>query len=199
MTEKKQNKKTLLIALLALLVIATGAFIGTLAKYITAGTVADDAVVATFGLNIPNTIQLFSDSYTNVEADTDDKKIIAPGTSGQYNFEVTGTSEAAYTVSANVTVTYSEDWGDYKPLQFSINGTTWTNLEDFKENLSTALESKVLAPNETYANAQTIYWRWPFYTSPENDIKDTEMGSAAAAGTAPKVSVNIAVTAAQVD
>ena len=199
MTKKQTNKKSILIVLLILSVVASGALIGTLAKYVTSGTVADDAVVAKFGLDVPNTIDLFSDSYTNVEADEDGKKIIAPGTTGQYKFEVTGTSEVAYKVSANITVTYSEEWNGHAPLEFSINGTDWTNLADFKENLGIALASETMAPGEEYANTQTIYWKWPFHVSDEEDIRDTEMGAAAATGTAPKVTVSIEVTAAQID
>ena len=199
MIEKQKKMKTMLIPLLLLSVIATSALIGTLGKYVTSSTVSDTAVVAKFGLNIPNTINLFSDSYTNVSADTDGKKIIAPGTSGKYDFKITGTSEVAYKVGADVTVTYSEDWGAYKPLEFSINGEDWTNLEEFKEDLATELESEILQPNDAYTNEQTIYWRWPFYVSPEDDAKDTVVGLAAAAGTAPKVTLNIEVTATQID
>ena len=193
-----KNKRTLLILLLFLCVVGTSAFIGTLAKYLTSSTVSDEAVVAKFGLNIPNTISLFSDSYDNVEADTPDKKIIAPGTSGQYNFVVTGTSEVDYKVSATVEVNYSEEWDGYHPLEFSLNGTTWMGLADFKADLATALESNVLKANVEYTNGQTIYWRWPFYVSEENDIKDTQMGVAAATETAPGVTININAIAAQI-
>jgi len=199
MAEKQKNIKKVIVALLICSVMATGAFIGTLAKYVTSGTVSDDAAVAKFGLEIPNTIDLFSDSYTNVEAEVDGEKIIAPGTTGQYTFEVTGTSEVAYKVSASVTVMYSEEWDGYEPLEFSINGTDWTNLADFKISLSNALATETMAPGEEYAKTQTIYWRWPFYISSENDIKDTEMGVAAATETAPKVTMSIEVTAAQID
>jgi len=199
MTEKRKSKKFMLIVLLALFVVVASALIGTLAKYMTSSTISDDAVAAKFGLNIPNTVDLFSDSYTNVLADTSGKKIVAPGTSGQYKFELTGTSEVSYKVSANITVAYSEEWNEYEPLEFSVNGTTWTNLEQFKTNLSSALESKTLLPNETYSNAQTIHWRWPFHTSTENDAKDTQMGITAAEGTAPEVTVSIEVIAAQAE
>jgi len=199
MTKKRNNRNRALFVLLLLSVVATSAFIGTLAKYVTLREVSDDAVVAKFRLDVPNTINLFSDSYTNVKADVDGKKIIAPGTTGQYRFEVTGTSEVAYQVSANIIVTYSEGWNGYAPLEFSINGTNWTDLTDFKENLSNALASETMAPGEGYANTQTIYWKWPFYVSDEEDIRDTEMGVAAATGTAPKVTVSIEVTATQID
>jgi hypothetical protein len=198
MTEKQNKRKAALIALLALSVIVTSTLIGTLAKYATSRTVSDNASAAKFGLNIPNTINLFADSYTNVESATPGKKVIAPGTFGQYDFSITGSSEVAYAVSANVTVTYSEEWGEYNPLEFSINGTTWTDLDQFKTDLSAALQSQILDPDEPYTNMQTIYWRWPFHTSAANDIKDTEMGVAAATGTAPKVTINIEATAAQV-
>ena len=199
MTKRQKSRKKVLIMLLILSVVATSAFIGTLAKYMTSGTVSDEAVVAKFGLNVPGTIDLFSDSYTNVKADTDGKKIIAPGTTGQYTFVVTGTSEVAYKVSADITVTYSEEWNGYAPLEFSVNGTSWTNLTDFKENLGNALASETIAPGEEYKSTQTIYWRWPFYVSDEKDISDTEMGVSAATETAPKVTVSIEVTAAQID
>ena len=199
MTKKQKNREKALVALLILAVLATGAFIGTLAKYVTSGTVSDDAVVAKFGLNVPNVIDLFSDSYTNVEADMDGKKIIAPGTTGQYTFVVTGTSEVAYKVSADITVTYSEEWNDYAPLKFSVNGTDWTDLTEFKVNLSNALASETMAPGEEYTSTKTIYWEWPFYVSDEKDKSDTEMGVAAATETAPKVTVSIEVTATQID
>jgi len=194
----KKSKKGLLVLLLIFMVVVSSVFIGSLARFLTTTEVSEEAVVAKFGLNIPNTIDLFHDSYTNVAADTEDKKIIAPGTSGEYTFEVTGTSEVAYSVSADVSVTYSSEWGDYKPLEFSLDGETWTDLENFKTDLSLALKSNVLTPNSAYTNAQTIYWRWPFSTSTENDIKDTAMGSAAATASAPKVTVVIKATAAQV-
>ena len=197
-TKKRKNKKLVLLVLLLLLVAVTGAFIQTLAKYVIVENVEDGAVVAEFGLNIPNTIDLFSDSYTNVEADAEGKKIIAPGTSGQYVFSVTGTSEVAYQISADVTVAYSDEWNGYAPLQFSIDNETWTTLTLFEENLAAALATNVMAPNAIYSNAQIIYWRWPFYVSSENDIRDTEMGAAAAAGNIPSVTVSIEVTAQQV-
>ena len=186
-------------AILILAIAITGTLIGTLARYVTSGEVGDDADAAKFGLNIPTTIDLFSDSYTNVKADVDGKKIIAPGTTGQYKFEVTGTSEVAYRVSANISVEYSEAWSEYAPLEFSLNGNDWFKLEPFKLLLSSALESEVMAPNTPYASTQTFYWKWPFHVSDENDIRDTEMGAIAATGVAPSVTVTIEVIAAQVD
>ena len=197
--EKKRKKAAVFIALLVLLVIMTGAFIWTLAKYVTSETVSDDTNAAKFGLNISEEINLFSDSYTNVQADTEGKKIIAPGTSGQYKFEVTGTSEVAYKVSANISVVYSAAWDGYEPLRFSINGDVWTEFIPFCENLSNALESDVIQPNSPYSNTQTIYWKWPFFVSPENDIKDTNIGFLAADGADLTVTVSIEVIASQVD
>ena len=197
--DKKKNRRSLLIVLLVLLVAVTSIFIGTLARYITSGEVSDDAVVAKFGFNTPATINLFSDSYTNVEADTEGKKVIAPGTEGQYQFNVTGTSEVAYQVSAEVAVEYSDEWAGYAPLQFSLNGNDWADFEAFQTNLSEAIASAVIQPNTPYASEQTIYWQWPFEVSQSGDTSDTAMGSLAASGTAPQVTVTIEVTAVQVD
>ena len=199
-SKKKNNRKLAVVAaILVFLVALTSVFIGTLAKYITSSTGSDSAVVAEFGLNVPNTVNLFSDSYTNVKANADGKKIIAPGTDGNYQFNVTGKSEVAYTVSADVSVTYSEEWDEYEPLEFSIDGENWTDLAQFETNLSTALASDILAPNATYESNQKIYWRSPFSVSSENDVKDTGMGSDAASGTAADVSIELKVTATQVD
>lgn len=198
MNDKKKDRNILLIALLVLLVVTTGAFIGTLARYVTSKTASDSAKVAKFGLNLPATLNLFSDSYSNVKADADGKKIIAPGTSGSYSFNVGGTSEVAYKVSANVTATYSDAWDGYEPLEFSLDGLTWTDLAEFKTNLSAALASETISPNTAYSSNQTIHWRWPFHVSTENDIKDTNVGMAAAEGAALNVTIRMEMTAAQV-
>ena len=199
MTTTKDNRKLMIIAILLLTVAMTGTLLGSLAKYVTSVTNSDGAAAAKFGLDMPTTIHLFSDSYTNVQADTDGKKIIAPGTSGQYKFVVTGTSEVAYSVAAGVSVVYSEAWDDYAPLKFSLDGSSWEDLEDFEDTLSTALASETIAPNQSYTGEQTIHWHWPFYASAENDIKDTTAGKSAAAGEDLDVTVTLAVTATQVD
>ena len=199
MKKKKKQGNGLLFIIAFLFLAAMIAFVGTFASYITSRTVSDGAEVAKFGLNIPAAIQLFSDSYTNVQADADGKKIIAPGTDGQYTFKVSGTAEVAYTVSADVSLVYSAEWGEYRPLEFSIDGTVWTDFEQFGEDLSEALARVVMPANAVYDDSQTIYWRWPFSVSSGNDVKDTEIGALAAAGTAANVTVTIEVTAAQVD
>ena len=199
MQQKRNRKKIILIALLVILAVMSSTFVWTLARYITSQTASDSAAVAKFGLGIPGTINLFSDSYTNVKADENGKKIIAPGTSGEYTFQVTGTSEVAYKVSAAATVTYSDEWGSYHPLKFSLNGTNWLNLSEFQEALSTALASEIMAPNTPYTSEQTIHWSWPFEGAEGDDAKDTAMGVAAAEGNAPTVEVEIEVVAAQLD
>ena len=196
--EKRRNKKGLIL-LWALLAVVTCAFIGTLAKYTLSGDVSDDAAAAKFGLNIPTGIELFSSAYDNVGADIDGKKIIAPGTSGQSAFSVTGTSEVAYKVGADVAVVYSEEWDGYAPLLFSLDGEVWMDLAAFQQKLSTELASEVMEPNTAYESAQIIHWQWPFDVSSANDIKDTAMGVKAADGTVPEVTVNITVTATQID
>jgi len=202
MQEKKRILKPGLALVLVLLVAITGSMIGTLARYVTSETVSDEAVVARFGLGLPTTIDLFSDSYTHVEADAADKKVVAPGTTGQYAFEVTGTSEVTYSVSAGIEVEYSEHWDGYAPLEFSLKGGSegWLDVEAFQTALSEALAAEVLAPNTPYSGAQTLYWRWPYFTTEDNDLKDTALGQlAAAGGEVPSVTVSITVTATQID
>ena len=204
MTDKSIRRKSIIVSLLLILVVASAAFIITLARYGTSSTVSDEANVAKFGLNIPNTISLFSDSY-NEEAilSGDGSNIIAPGATGTYDFEVTGTSEVAYKVDAVVSLTYSDQWDDYTPLLFSIDGENWTSFEVFQTNLKDALGSETLAPGESYTGTQSLHWKWPFSTNSENDIKDTALGVAAAAAENPEdmpsVTVAIEMTAVQVE
>ena len=199
MFKKRNRKKSAFIALLVILAVMSSTFVWTLARYVTSQTATDSAAVAKFGLGIPSTINLFSDSYTNVKADEDGKKIIAPGTSGEYQFQVTGTSEVAYKVEAEVKVTYSAGWGSYQPLRFSLNNTDWMEVGAFQTSLSNVLASEPMAPNTAYASTQKIYWSWPFEGAEGDDAKDTAMGVAAAGGNAPTVEVEIEVIAAQID
>ena len=208
MTKEKKKKKNMIpiIAVLVFLVAVSSAFIGTLAKFVMTEALSDNAVVAEFGLGMPERIDLFSVSYLDpkIEANGEGKKIIAPGASGSYAFSVSGTAEVEYVVRAEVEVAYSENWDGYEPLEYSLDGEDWTNLEDFQADLSTALESEVIAPNAIYSGEQTIYWRWPFTVDGEDvkihNEKDTEMGIAAvgAGEAAPKVTISIELTAEQV-
>ena len=196
MQVKVRKKKPTLIFILALLVAITGSLIGTLARYITSEDVSDTAEVARFALGIPTTIDLFSDTYTHVEADTTGKKVVAPGTQGHYAFEVTGTSEVTYSVSAAIAVEYSEHWDDYAPLEFSLDDEIWMGVEAFQTALSSALAAEILEPNTPYNGEQTIHWRWPYFTDEESDLKDTAL---ATGDEVPTVTVTITVTATQID
>ena len=197
---KSNTKKRSLVMFLLVLCLAIGvALVGTLARYMTSRTVSDEGRAAKFGLNIPNTFDLFKETYTNVDSDTDGQKVIAPGTQGKYDFVVSGTSEVTYKVEASATIEYAEVWGDYEPLKFSLDGNVWMSLTELNAALATALNSEVMQPNSVYSGAQTIYWQWPFHVSPEYDIKDTAIGAAAAAGQSPTVTMTLTVLAAQVD
>ena len=199
MQEKQKRKKWILVAVVVTFVIMTSAFIWTLARYVISTTASDEANVATFGLNISNKIDLFSESYTNAATNTEGKKIIAPGTSGSSKFTINGTSEVAYKVSAEVSITYSDEWENYKPLEFSLDGVNWKAMEAFQTELSGALAQEDMAPNTAYTSTQEIYWNWPYFVSTENDAKDTAMGAKAAGENPPKVMAEIKVTATQID
>ena len=198
-TKKKLRNRFFIVVILILLVAITSIFTGTLSKYIMTDEVSDEGAVAKFGLNLPNSINLFKDSYTNVSADETGKKIIAPGTEGFYAFNVEGSSEVAYVVSADISVTYSDEWEGYTPLLFSIDGDDWTSLEDFETNLSELLASTTIEPNAIYASTAKIYWQWPFTTTQENDKKDTKLGNLATTANVPTVTVDLVITAEQVD
>lgn len=197
-SKRKNRRIILIISLLLLMVAMTSVFLGTLSKYITSGDSSDEADVAKFGFSIPTSIELFANKYDNVESENGEN-IIAPGTTGSYTFNVSGTSEVAYEVKADIDVEYSIGWSEYTPLEFSIDNQNWTNFEQFETNLATALETNVMAPNTAYSSTNTIYWRWPFHISEDFDRKDTAVGRLASEGNAPTVTVNMTVTAVQVD
>ena len=83
------------------------------------------------------------------------------------------------------------------PIEFSTDGTTWTNSITAPAEKSLA----VGAPEDTI----TVQWRWAFngtdstnYQTTQNDVTDTTLGTAAQ--TAPaKITVTTTLTATQVN
>ena len=204
---KKENKLVkftmfvLLITIIAIVLVA-----GTYAKYTSKVSGESTATVAKWSIKVNNnelaaenstvTFNLFETindtGNTAQETDVEDG-LIAPGTAGSFNLKVKNESE--------VTAKYSIDFvlknTSNIPIEFSTDGTTWTNS-------ITALAEKTLAvgaPEDT----MTVQWRWAFngtdstnYQATQNDVTDTTLGIAAQ--TAPaKVIVTTTLTATQVD
>ena len=162
-------------------------------------------------LTATSTITVNSDNSGDIQ------DLVAPGTQGKMvDIEVTGTPEVAVEITYDATVTLS-GWavpGDdyYCPLVLTINGTdykldTYASAADAKTQIEGIIEGykQNYAPNidlsTKAAENLTISWSWPYYTSGDNDIKDTALGDAAAlnVANASTIAIEVTCTVTQVD
>ena len=201
----KKNKTMRLAAILLVCVLLTTSVIsGTFAKYISTATGSSTARVAKWDitvedkkLNVDNTditFNLFDYTDANVDVNglNDDAKVIAPGTSGSFKFDLTNNSE----VNAKYTIAFTEENNNNIPLQYSVNGTEWK--DSIAELGMTSLTDQAI--NMGASDSQTIYWRWVFEGTAgghqgQNDGTDTYLGI----GGNATVTIKASVTVTQVD
>lgn len=138
-TEKKDNRKSVLLIALLLLLVAIIGFGGyTLSKYITSKSTDSTARVAKWGFTVDaDNSKLFGDQYKwkdnasgsttdgtgtlTVKADTAGTNLVAPGTSGSMTFSVKGKAE----VLAKVEMKVAEGYQDIA-LKLTKDGTDYT-------------------------------------------------------------------------
>lgn len=191
------KKKIAMLAVLVMAVIASAYSVsGTYAKYITTKTVSDSARVAKWQIGELTTMDLFKESYlSDAVKSSDGKDVVAPGTSGTYTFQVTGSVETNYRLNLEVT-TATDTVGQivYK-LDGNKVGTSGTISE-----LKTALEAlyngtTVYSAGDINGTQHTISWEWVFEDALDTskDTTDTALGTA---GTA-KVELEVEITAIQ--
>ena len=173
-TEKKDNRKSILLIALLLLLVAIIGFGGyTLSKYITSKKSEGTAQVAKWGFTVDaDNSKLFGSQYKwnqNVTASTTDctgtltvkadadntRNLVAPGTTGSMTFSVKGKAEVLAQVEMKVADGYTDialklakDGKNY-----TYNPVKWT-LKKGNDALVTAgtLEAVVNALNEQYKN-----------------------------------------------
>ncbi len=209
-------KRMSVLAILVLAISITAFSVaGTYAKYTSTETISDSARVAKWNIGSTQSVDLFKDSYVGVDSD-DDSKVIAPGTSGSYDFKLTGAVETNYTIKASVTA--EETNGLQGRVLYSLkNKTTGEYLENAKDTTLAGLKTAI----ETLYNGNTIYsagnlnedeytieWEWVFektttvneetVVDSTNDTTDTGLGNKAASGTdVPTVSITVDLTVTQ--
>lgn len=206
-----KKKLTVLATLLLAVLVTASSVSGTYAKYVSSYEKTDSARVAQWALNELTDINLFKDSYdaildgTETDAKSTNKdKIVAPGTSGSYTFNISGIFETNYRLDvklldASHSIRYKLNNGVsdyvYDPIQFKLvkinddltetDVQDWTNFEFFKlalEGLSetnyVGTESEKLMINDTYR----IEWKWDFEGDgfSQSDEEDTLLGNAIA-------------------
>ena len=153
-----------------------------------------------------------------VDAGTDD--VVAPGTTkaNLTDLKLTGTPEVAVRVEYTATLTL-ENWEDvdgneYCPLIFTVESNEFKiGGKDLENNnittiagLKAAVEAAVAKCSKDYepntnleltaseTDAPTVTWSWPYYTSNDNDVKDTYLGDVAAGKYPGKDAATVALT-----
>ena len=225
----KKNKMMRLAAfLLVAVLVSTSGVSGTYAKYVTEGSGTDSARVAKWGVTVTANGSTFAKEYkkddavfteTNSVISTDN--VVAPGTKGDMaSMVLAGTPEVAVRVSYEGKFDISDNWLDrdgnfYCPLVITINadkankvvfdGRAYTSAADFELSVNNAIGaySKDYPAGTTLsglgADALDISWEWPFSTSAENDVKDTDLGNQASIGNFATVTVAVTTTVTQID
>ena len=153
-TERKNNRKTAVIVMLLLALIALMCFGGyTFSKYVTSGKGSGTANVAKWGYTASvDTTKLFGEEYKlattnvstvdgtgahiNVKADTAGRNLVAPGTTGSMTFTVGGKAEVRALISTGlhptndvvlkIKKTADTAYTEYRPVKWTLKkgGTT---------------------------------------------------------------------------
>jgi hypothetical protein len=192
------------------------------AKYKTESqAVTDTARVAKWISGTDVSLDLFKSSYAATDAALSGKdsvksansdKVIAPGTTGTYEFApaLSGAApEVAYKFKFNATGTYTGDWNvasaAYEPLKFSlssvIGGTETKIIENatlsaFITKLNEAGAATVVEAGSlpSTATKYKITWSWPFSVDDATDIKDTALADKLASeNLSVELSANVSV------
>ena len=153
-SERKNNRKTAVIVMLLIALIALMCFGGyTFSKYVTSGKGTGTAQVAKWGYTASvDTTKLFGETYKlastsvstvdgtgahiNVQADTAGSNLVAPGTAGSMTFTVGGKAEVRALISTGlhptndvvlkIKKTADTAYTEYRPVKWTLkkDGTT---------------------------------------------------------------------------
>lgn len=158
----------------------------------------------------------------NTVVSSNEWKLVAPGTKHSLTeVGLTGTPEVAVRVSYTADLALNgwklSDGSVYCPVIFTVEGHTYgmvgTSAEytfESIEVLELAVEQAIAAHTKDYVantdlakisldDAVSVSWEWPFSTSPENDVKDTDLGDLAAAGYHAVIKLDITTIVTQID
>lgn len=208
----KQNKILRVSAvLLVLTLLSTCVISGTFAKYTTSASANDDARIAKWGVVVEAT----ADAFTENDDDTvisfvSNENVVAPGTDGNLcGLTITGKPEVEVNVAATANLALT-DWAVagvyYCPLVITVgntafNGNDYADAAAFEKAVEDAIVAEiakdVVDPNTDLADSVSVTWAWAFKGN--DDVKDTALGNAAAAGTPATISISVSVTVTQLD
>lgn len=233
----RKNHTLKLAGILLALVLVTSCFVGgTFAKYVTTGTGSDSARVAKFGVTVTANGTMFAKEYDTdtenvkgtiaksvVSDKTDDKNLVAPGTSGNMvSMTLAGTPEVAVNVRYTATVNldkwvYKADENAaeefYCPITIKVDNESYCGLDyDNADLFKSAVENAINKSSANYkpntnlkdAKAPSVSWAWTFVNAGEHkkeqdDVKDTYLGDQAAKDNAATIALEVVTTVTQID
>lgn len=174
--------KRLIVLLLCSTLITAHFTSGTYAKYTSSMKTTDTARTARWGINVENEVDLFKASVIKGlnGSSTNEDNIIAPGTSGEYTFVISGSAETAYKIDIDAEL---EDYTGGR-IHYYWDGEELQTGADLVHTLKTALSNnKVYAPGCNLENSQgkhTIGWKWEYEEQKVDgslyDGEDTTLG-----------------------
>lgn len=206
------NKKTMMLGgLLAAVAMTANSVSGTYAKYVSKVDLTDEARIARWNLFARETceitkngykqcaiennkMKLFDDSYSwdgkQYVKSIDGDKVVAPGTTGQYQVNLGGEMETRYKFdikfSANkdkfvvyykklengkldISTTEKEGYTAYRPVEYTIDffggpesyaHVTSNDLTDLQTKLNNELSGLTFEPTDSVGKSLRITWKW---------------------------------------
>ena len=208
------KKMSMFALLLAAVLVTSYSVSGTYAKYTTTlAEQTDSARVAKWNIEQTTNIEnLFTSSYEASDATSGETDVlstvdvVAPGTNGEYKFNLSGDIETNYnlTVVANATDTINTI--TYAPIVYTLDGVEVTDQNTdgvvTAEDLALAIAAlyptdKVYAAGTVSESIHTIGWSWAI---DGNDELDTKLGNEIVADEdSHKVSLSVTITATQTE
>ncbi len=202
-TQKKNNRRSILVIGLLLMLVAVIGFGGyTLSKYVTKKETSANASVAKWGFTVDaDATGLFGSKYsynngkstvntaTNPDAATltvsADANRVAPGTTGSMTFKVTGTAEVKaqikieMTVKNDVVLNYTKDGvagTAYTPVKWTLTkkGTTDAIAEGTLADIKAELDKVAITYNANATAIDEEYTLTWAWAFENNDVADAD-------------------------
>lgn len=170
-----KEKKTLIVAVVLLLVAVCSLAVSVYAKYASLLSGTGPATVAKWAFETDNQTDVVECPITNYDESTLVNGKIAPGTAGTCTIEL---SNANSEVGVEYTIKLSSITNQPTNLKFykTKNGTNYSNPLTTTSGTVTG----TIAPQAASSVTETIYWVWPYETGTDaDDVADTTDGVAA--------------------
>lgn len=191
--------------------------------------IANGSAFGYFYKSAEGTISSEYEAATDSVASSNGEKLVAPGTGDEVvAMSITGRPEVDVSVQYTATVTltgwtYDDDNDpstsevEYCPIYFTVDGKTYgiagntavdldlgyTTVAELQNAVANAIAaySDEYEANTYLTSVATpdVSWNWDYYSSADNDVKDTALGDKAADDAAATIEIVITTTVTQID